>query len=143
MPRKSIHEKLLVTTRTLLYVAAGVWFFAGGMLIFRGLSGITYKLLDLLLCIAGGMLFYAGMFSGISGKHILRIKNMPGVKHPFYTFFNKRSYIMMLSMISLGVTVRLLNIIPFYYLAQFYVVMGTPLLISSFRFFHSATQFNK
>lgn len=136
-----------VTARSLMIVAAFVWFFAGGMLIFRGFTGIDYTLSHLYLLVlisfVSGLIFYFGMFSKISGKHILRIRQMDGVLHPFYRFFNARSYVMMFSMISLGVTIRLLHLFPFTYLALFYITMGLPLLISSFRFMRAAINFQK
>lgn len=140
-------ETLKVSARTLLFIASAVWFFAGGMLLSKGLSGIDYSLQHfgwiLAFCIIAGGVFYAGMFSKISKKHVTRIKNMDGEKHPVYDFFNGRSYIMMFSMISLGVTLRLLNLFPFTYLAFFYIIMGIPLLISSFRFIYTASLFHK
>ncbi len=141
-----ISDFLKVEARVLMFIAASVWLFAGLMLIARGLSGITNSgslLLKLGLCFSVGILFYVFMFSKISLKHIHRIKSLNETRVFFFQFFNIRSFIMMFSMISLGVTLRLTGLVPFKYLALFYIVMGTPLLISSFRFFKSAIRFHK
>lgn len=128
-----------VTKRSLLFIAAAVWTFAGNMLIFRGLISINriryINWLDIFFCLLGGIFFYFILFSKISDKHIHRILNLEN-EHPHsFSFFNARSYLMMGIMILMGISIRLLNIIPIYYLSLFYVFMGTPLLISSFRFY--------
>ena len=145
-PNHKISNFLKVEARVLMFIAASVWMFAGLMLITRGLTGVTNTgslLLKLGLCVSGGILFYVFMFSKISLKHIRRIKSLNGTRVFFFQFFNIRSFIMMFSMISLGVTLRLTGLVPFKYLALFYIVMGTPLLISSFRFLKSAIRFHQ
>lgn len=137
----------LVSRRTLLFVAATVWFFAGGMLISRGISGIIQfnnnLLFKLLTAVISGAVFYGFMFRRISGKHIQRIANQPNDRLPVYSFFNSRSYIMMGIMISMGVTLRKTGVVPFQYLSVFYVAMGLPLLISAFRFLHHGLNFTR
>ena len=61
--------------------------------------------------------YYVFMFSRISNKHVKRISNMEPDKIPFYAFFNKRSYLMMFSMIGLGISLRLTGWIPLEYLS--------------------------
>lgn len=138
-------QKLKVSTKSLLFIASGVWFFAGGMLFFRGLSAFSIQsnnfLIKIIIALTLGLLFFGVMFSKISTKHILRIKNMEEDLHPVYAFFNKKSYIMMFSMITGGITIRSLNIIPFEYLSVFYVIMGTPLILSAVRFAYNAAVF--
>lgn len=143
---KSNHSLIpLVSRRTLLFVATVVWFFAGGMLISRGISGVfqfrDYLILKLITAIFTGLVFYWFMFRRISGKHIKRIANQPVDRLPVYSFFNLRSYIMMGMMISMGVALRKTGVIPFQYLSVFYVAMGLPLLISAFRFLYHGVNF--
>ena len=125
----------------LLYIASVVWFFAGGMLLYRGFMGVMihseFLLPKVVVALFLGLVFYNLMFKKISKKHITRIEGLKNKKHPFYAFFNLRSYLMMIFMISMGITIRLLALVPFEYLALFYIVMGTPLLFSAFRFFCS------
>jgi len=137
----------LVSRRTLLFVAAIVWFFAGGMLISRGISGVIqytdFLILKLITAILSGAVFYGFMFRRISGKHIQRIVSQPGDRLPVYSFFSLRSYMMMGIMISMGVTLRKTGLVPFQYLSVFYVAMGLPLLISAFRFLHHGINFTR
>jgi hypothetical protein len=127
-----------ISKSSLLLLAAVVWAFAGFMLFSKGVSGIPESgrifWIKIVGGIAGGALFYYFMFIRISAKHIHRIKNLEKKRQPFYSFFNLRSYIMMASMITLGVTLRTTGIVPMVYMSVFYVVMGTPLLLSALRF---------
>jgi len=132
---------LTVSKRILLFEAALVWTFAGGMLLFRGSlmlgasSGFTWP--KIIGCILGGLLFFILVFSRISRKHIERIENLMGDHHLFYQFFNSRSYLMMVGMITMGVMLRTTLIIPLSSLSLAYITMGIPLLFSSFRFYHN------
>lgn len=125
----------------LLYIASVVWFFAGGMLLYRGFMGVMihseFLLPKVVVALFFGFVFYNLMFKKISKKYITRIEGLKNKKNPFYAFFNLRGYLMMIFMISMGVTIRLSALVPFEYLALFYIVMGTPLLFSAFRFFCS------
>lgn len=134
-----------VSRRTLLFVAASVWFFAGGMLITRGIAGVVqynnYLIIKLITALISGKVFYWFMFRRISGKHIRRIVHQPNDRLPVYSFFNSRSYLMMGMMISLGVMLRKTGVVPFQYLSVFYVAMGLPLVISAFRFLYHGINF--
>ncbi|MEI6053031.1 MAG: hypothetical protein WCQ44_10040 [Opitutaceae bacterium] len=128
-----------VPKRYLLFVAAVVWTFAGGMLLFRGFSVLKFNstgiLIEEAVSIILGVVFYIFMFSRISQKHIVRIQNNPLERPCVFSFFNWRSYILMSTMISFGVTLRVTGIVPIQYLSVFYVIMGTPLFLSSVRFY--------
>lgn len=135
-----------VSKRTLLFEAALVWTFAGGMLLFRGdlmleaSSGFSW--IRILACLGCGLIFFALVFQKISHKHVSRIINLTGERHRFYEFFNPRSYLMMVGMISLGVFLRKSLIVPASSLSLAYITMGIPLLLSSFRFYHRWFYYN-
>jgi len=123
----------------LLFVAAVVWTFAGGMLLFRGFSVLRFNstgiLIEEAVSIILGIVFYILMFSHISLKHIVRMQNNPVERPCVFSFFNWRSYILMTSMISFGITLRITGLVPIQYLSFFYLIMGTPLFLSSMRFY--------
>ncbi len=129
-----------VPKRGLLAIAGVFWTFAGGMLITRGVLGLmdTHVNIvpDLLIALAGGAIFYWLLFSKISKKHIYRIVGLKPEKPCLFSFFNMRSYIMMTVMITGGITLRKLDILDHQVLYSFYVCMGTPLLVSSGRFYY-------
>jgi hypothetical protein len=130
-----------VSKRYLLLVAALVWTFAGGMLLFRGFAVThtqeTHWSVKIAFCIVGGLLFYKVMFDRISSKHVTRIKTMVVERPVIFSFFNLKSYLMMFSMITMGVTLRLTGLVAPTHLALVYVTMGIPLLMSSFRFYYT------
>ena len=132
--------KPYIPKRHLLLVAALFWTFAGSMLLFRGFSILNsnsgLNIFEVLGSLISGMIFYKFMFSKISLKHINRILNLPTEKPCFLSFFNLRSYFLMTIMITFGITLRLSGIVPIYYLALFYIVMGTPLFMSAIRFYY-------
>ncbi len=129
-----------VSKRFLLFEAALVWTFAGAMLLFRGSSMLEassgFSWLKIIACIISGITFFILVFSKISRKHVHRIKTLIGDHHLFYEFFNSRSYLMMVGMISLGIFLRKTSFVPLSSLSLTYITMGIPLLFSSFRFYH-------
>lgn len=128
-----------VSKHYLLLVAALVWTFAGGMLLFRGLTlNKTLPLhwfSELVVCIVSGLLFFRLLFNRISSKHVHRILNLPIEQPCLFSFFNLRSYLMMFSMITLGIMLRKSGIVAAEYLSLMYITMGIPLLMSSYRFY--------
>ena len=128
-----------IPKKYLLLVAALVWTFAGGMLLYRGFSILKFNSLQIEFeetgCLIAGIVFYRFMFSAISLKHINRILQIQIERPCFFSFFNWRSYMMMSVMMTVGITLRLSGIVPITWLSLFYISMGTPLFISAVRFY--------
>jgi hypothetical protein len=129
-----------IPKRYLLFVAGVVWTFAGGILLYKGISlfRIYRDLLWLKITISifGGGLFYLLMFSKISFKHAWRIINLKYDRPCLFSFFNIRSYILMTIMITSGVLLRKSGFISPEYLSVLYVTMGIPLFLSALRFYY-------
>ena len=136
-----------IPKRYLLFVAAVVWTFAGGMLLYRGyLMMIMFPNLiwvKLAVSVFIGVIFFVLMFSKISGKHIARIKGMNNERPCFFSFFSWKGYLMMLCMMSLGIIFRSTGIVSPAYLSVGYIIMGIPLLFSSLRFYLSGFKYFK
>ncbi|HWS00512.1 MAG TPA: hypothetical protein VN249_07835 [Prolixibacteraceae bacterium] len=139
--------KPAVPRRTLLFIAALVWTFAGVMLMFKG-----YKMLDtasdllwmkLVVVLAAGILFYLKVFSKLSMKHTLRILNLKDANPCMFSFFNFRSYLIMIFMISMGITLRTTGWVPFGTLSFLYLLMSVPLFLSSIRFYYTGIYYSK
>ena len=130
----------IVTKRFLLLEATIVWAIAGGILLFRGSAMLTassgFSMLKIITCLGIGLIFFRLVFLKISRNHINRIINLQGDFHWFYEFFSRKSYLMMLGMISLGIFLRKSSIVPLSSLSLAYITMGIPLLLSSIRFYH-------
>jgi|ERR1035437_9042269 hypothetical protein len=128
-----------IPKRYLLLVAALVWTFAGGILLFKGIS-LFFKYPELLvlkiaISVIGGGLFYLFLFSKISNKHIKRILNIEIDRPCFFSFFNVRSYVLMTIMISSGILLKKFGVISPEYLSIIDTTMGIPLFLSAFRFY--------
>jgi len=81
-----------VSKQYLLLVAALVWTFAGGLLLYRGFT-INHPLpshwkIEFFGCTIAGLLFFMLLFNRISAKHVLRIKNLPIENPVIFSFFN-------------------------------------------------------
>lgn len=150
MSTKTTHFENLkpgVSKHNLLLIAGLAWTIAGGILLFRGLSFFqpqtSIDILKVLGYLSFGVVFYAVMFSKISAKHIQRITTMPSERPFILAFFNARSYLFIPIMIGTGITLRKTGIVPLDYLSGFYLIMGTPLLLSAFRFYYAYIRFDK
>ena len=124
----------------LLFVAGMVWTFAGGMLLWRGISMLlqTNELLwwKITASVGMGILFYMVVFSKLSLKHVRRIIRLQSDRPFLFAFFNLKSYLLMVVMMSFGIALRMTGIVPVHYLSFFYIGMGTPLFLSAFRFYY-------
>jgi hypothetical protein len=133
--------KPAVSRRTLLLIAGCAWTIAGGILITRALVQLIlmrhYLWLEIPVGIVCGMGFYLLLFARISKKHINRITLIMVDNPCFFSFFNFRSYLMMIIMITGGITLRKLDVLNRDVLWTFYLTMGIPLLVSAYRFFYS------
>lgn len=130
-----------VSKHSLLLVAALVWTFAGALLLFRGFTLNKtlplHWLIELVSGILAGLLFFMLLFNRISAKHVLRIQSLSIERPCLFSFFNFRSYLMMIAMITLGIVLRKSGFVPAEYLSLMYITMGVPLLLSSFRFYQT------
>jgi len=128
-----------VPKRGLIFVAAIVWSFAGGMLLYRGYTMLMLNpemfWLKIGISFIVGVIFFVNLFSNISLKHILRIVNLPEERPCIFSFLSWRSYFLMSIMIGLGITLRMTGFVSPIYLSFFYIAMGTPLFMSASRFY--------
>ena len=137
-----VHKfKPSVSRHNLLFIAGIAWTAAGGMLMWRGLDyefrNSHHLWLNILIGMGIGIPFYLILFVRISKKHISRIKGL-SIPYPCaFSFFNLRSYIMMMVMITAGITLRKLDLLDREYLFTFYIGMAFPLLISAARFYYT------
>jgi hypothetical protein len=134
----SIRLKPAVPKRYLLLVASFVWLCAGGMLLWRGITGVPHggwQLWEIAVSLAGALIFFRVLFFRISSKHILRISSLEILRPCVFSFFNLRSYLLMVLMIAIGISVRKFHLISAEFLSYFYITMAIPLLLSAVRFY--------
>ena len=98
---------------------------------------------NIIIGIIGVYFFYKGVFYKMYIKHIKRIINSESEKLCIFSFFDIRGYIIMIFMITFGVTLRKLNVIPSLYLGTFYITLGGSLLSASLSFLDAALKYDR
>ncbi len=137
--------KPTTTRRGLLFMAGAVWALAGGLLGYRGIRYVDdaalHPLVLVLVGAVGGVFFFALVFRKISARHIHRILGIQLERPCLFSFLSWKSYLMMASMISLGILLRSTPFVPRDGLGTAYIMMAVPLLASSLRFFQRGAKF--
>lgn len=125
-----------IPKRALFFVASSVWGIAGGILCIRGWTALAPTSSTALSYAAGaaGALFYYLIFARIPKKHIRRITAIPYPLPCAFSFLDWRGYIVMATMITLGVSLRLSGLLSPRILGTAYIVMGVALLLAAIRF---------
>lgn len=129
-----------VPQKYLFLIAGLLWLTGGSMLYLRGFSGLIAAQKPVWLMPLGiflGFIFYFAIFSRIPKKHIKRIKNISLPNPCAFSFFSFRSYLLMAIMITGGIMLSHSGLLSKTILFTFYLTMGTPLIISSLKFFQS------
>lgn len=140
MSRSPFHVK----KRTLLAIAGGVWLLAGlnvvrmGVMAYCSLAEFNYVYLLLSVIVMG---LFGTMFYKLSLKHTSRIKAYPNSTRPFWHFFDLKSYIIMAVMMSGGVSLRILGVLPTTFVAFFYTGVGVALMLAGVMFFCQYARF--
>jgi len=122
----------------LLLPAGFMWMGVGIMLsvmAFGWLGTSVHPLPFALFGITAGILIYRFGFIKIARKNIVRIEALPG-KRCFFSFMTLRSYILVIVMMTLGITLRH-STIPRDWLSIIYNGIGFGLSLSSLSYFKS------
>lgn len=124
-----------------LYLVAGLLWSAVGVMLLSlavgwlrplGMSGaLPYAIAGVLLA----LVFYLFSFAKLAGKNMGRIERMRGKKAGLLAFQAWRSYLLILFMIALGITLRHFTPIPKPFLAIIYTGVGGGLFLSSLRYY--------
>lgn len=131
---KSIFQ---VKKRKLLAIAGSIWILAGlnvakigfeNYLLIKNLP-FFYPILSLLIFSAFATLFYK-----LSAKHHKRIKSYHEDTRPFWHFFDLKSYLIMIFMISGGSLLRISSLAPIDFIAVFYAGIGLALISAGISF---------
>lgn len=124
-----------VKKRTLLLMAGIVWLIAGFNVARLGvLSYYTIKLQWYLYLFSIVVFVLFGiMFFKMSQKHTKRILKFEDYK-PFWNFFDLKAYIIMASMMSMGIGFRAVGIFSDFFVAFFYSGLGCALALAGVLF---------
>ena len=144
---KTIIQKLKtgVPKTVLIAIGASIWGFAAFRILQMGFLYIEEHALhhsvNYLIGIAGFIPFFLLVFRKVSLRYVTRIINLSDQRPCMFAFFDLRGYIMMSLMISLGIAVSHLKIIPEIYKGTFFISLGLSLLASSVFYIVEGVQF--
>lgn len=117
--------------RTLFILAGVIWMMAGSMVMKLGYEVLfrvkEHILISAIFAAVIFLLFYNFIFKKMAYKHECRILQYTQEKLCAFSFFDKKGYIIMACMMSLGILIRSLSFINPMCWAPFYVGLGTAL----------------
>ena len=115
----------------LLLVASIVWFIASINVVNLGFKTLSYEIeiLNIFLAAIIFTIFFKFIFSKMVKKHTKRILDYEDEKVEIYKF-----YLIMIFMITFGISLRKLNIIPHQWLGSVYLGIGLALLSAALGF---------
>lgn len=139
MQKFNIKKVYMVPKKSLLTIAGLVWFMAGfnvlrlGLISYGKISiNFLWPLLSICTFVAFGFMFLA-----MAKKHTKRILNSKDDFKPFWTFFDLKSYLIMIFMMSSGIGLRASNLLSHNFIGFFYSGLGSALSLSGLYFLKS------
>lgn len=132
-----MNKNLYMIPKNYLPLIAGiVWVFAGSMVCKIGVPIFITMLgpVSILAFIGTFLFFYLMIFRKLVYKHVRRIRDMSDERTCFWLFFDLKSYIIMIVMMSFGIISRKLNLFPAAFIGPFYSGLGFALFSCGVRF---------
>lgn len=136
MEKNRKYKMCKVNKHTLLLIACFVWGIAGfnvlriGILAYPG----NIKVINIILSIIVFAVFQYFVFGKLVNRHTKRIRDYEEERQFFLKFFDVKSFIIMAFMITVGVCLRVFNLVPERFIAFFYTGLGASLFLSGVLF---------
>lgn len=126
----------MVKNKSLLFIASIVWLIAGFNILRIGVLSYMqhFKVFDLLLSSSIFVIFWFMVFSKLVSKHTYRIKNYDEPKQYFWNFFDIKSFVIMVFMMTSGILIRSFNLLPEVIIKIFYTGLGAALFLAGIKF---------
>ena len=135
-----------VSKRVLFFAIAILWSIASIRILNIGSLGIIENtknpFIFFVIGFVGFVFFFRIVFFKVFIKHTKRIVNKEKEKVCLFSFLDFKGYILMICLISLGVFLKITNIIPMLYLGTFYISLGLSLLSTAISFVYSGIRYN-
>ena len=129
-------KALSVQKQTLILIAGIVWAIAGFNIVRIGLVAYqgNFSWWRALLSVAVYAVFQIFIFGKMVGKHTNRILQYEEERQNFFRFFDTKSYLIMVFMMTLGIGLRVSGVVPNGFIAYFYTGLGASLLTAGVLF---------
>lgn len=126
----------MIPKKYLLLLAGLVWGTAGFNILRLGLLAYVglVKPLYLLLSAAVFVIFQKMVFGKLVRKHTARILAYDAPKVWFWHFFDRKSFLIMAFMMTVGISLRKFSLVPIDFIAFFYTGLGASLLLAGILF---------
>lgn len=130
---------VMIAKVKLLGIAGAIWFLAGINIFRLGVADMTghwhFPLWPLLGALTVFLLFFCLIFIRLVKKHGRRIMGYESDKVAFWRFFDRKSYILMIGMMTFGILLRSSHWVAPLYLGTFYTGLGCSLMGAGILFF--------
>lgn len=127
-----------VNRQILLIIAGTVWIIAGGNILRIGIVTWMNNSHDWMFKIGEAtivfLLFFVLIFKRLYYKHTRRIEQKKGTRNCPFSFFDVKSWIIMIFMISLGITIRSFHLLPESFISVFYTGLSIALILTGILF---------
>lgn len=127
-----------VNRQFLLITAGIVWIIAGTNILRIGIVTWMNSTQDWMFKIGEAtvvfLLFFVFIFRKLYYKHTRRIEEKKEDKNCPFSFFDVKSWIMMVFMITLGITIRSLHLLPDSFISVFYTGLSIALILTGILF---------
>ena len=121
-----------VNRQILLIIAGTVWIIAGGNILRIGIVTWMNNSHDWMFKIGEAtivfLLFFVLIFKRLYYKHTRRIEQKKETRNCPFSFFDVKSWIIMIFMISLGITIRSFHLLPESFISVFYTGLSIALV---------------
>lgn len=141
-----------VSKKYLILLAGIVWAIAGGFILKIGIPTFLQITKDIstVNVLAYGLasmvifyLFFFKIFGKLVLKHTKRIKNSTEEKMNVIHFFDLKSYLIMIFMMTIGILGRKLSIFSTTFIGIFYTGLGVALFLAGIKFIYKFISFDK
>ena len=127
-----------VNRQILLIIAGTVWIIAGGNILRIGIVTWMNNSHDWMFKIGEAtivfLLFFVLIFKRLYYKHTRRIEQKKETRNCPFSFFDVKSRIIMIFMISLGITIRSFHLLPESFISVFYTGLSIALILTGILF---------
>lgn len=136
-----------VSRHTLLFLAGSIWILAGANILRIGMVAWLNDAQEGLLCKTGQatvvfLLFFLFIFRKLLNKHTLRIIRKKDKSCPL-SFFDVKSWIVMIVMIGFGIGIRRFQWMPSSFISVFYTGLALALILTGILFLHKGYKVKK
>lgn len=130
--------KIRIPRQWLFFALASFWMFASIRVFMTAWEGIliskTPVIYFVIVSFIGSMIFTRLVFLKVTAKYIYRIDTMDEEMPSIFRMFSPKSYLLIVFMISMGISIKYYNLLPINILSMFLGALGLSLFTSSMHF---------